>query len=256
MFAMPAPAASAARLLARGLLDLIYPPTCLNCHRPVAVADTLCAECFGGLRPISQPYCPRLGIPFSASLGPEALSAEAMADPPPFGRARAALVYNEAARTIVARLKYGDHPELARFCARLMAPAGHELWRDNPVLVPVPLHRTRQWQRRYNQSAELARELARATGLAFDPVLVARRRRTAQQVGLTGDQRRRNVAGAFAVHPHLLARLEGRPVVIIDDVLTTGSTVKAVTHALRRAGVDQIDVMTFARVVIGLDLPI
>jgi len=244
------------RRLGNGLLDLLYPPTCLVCHAPVAAANALCPHCFAALRPISAPYCPRLGIPFAASLGPDALSAEAMADPPPFERARAALVYNETARAIVSRLKYGDHPELARFCARLMAPAGRDLWGERPVLVPVPLHPLRQWHRRYNQSTELAVALARETGLAVDSGLVSRKRRTIQQVGLSADQRRRNVAGAFLAHPKSLERLRGRPVVLVDDVLTTGSTVKAVTQALKRAGVHQIDVMTFARVVIGMDMPI
>ena len=245
--------------LSRGgalLLDQLYPPTCLGCHQPVVEAHTLCARCFAQLRPISAPYCPVLGIPFGAALGPGVLSAEAIADPPPFGRARAALVYNEAARRIVSRLKYGDQPELARFCARLMAPAGRDLWGGDPVLVPVPLHFSRRIERRYNQSAELAQALGKALGLRVDAALARRVRRTRQQVGLSGDQRRRNVAGAFATHPDLLGRLAGRPVVLIDDVYTTGSTLRALTHQLRRGGVHQIDVMTFARVVIGLDLPI
>ena len=129
------------------------------------------------------------------------LSAEAIAEPPPFERARAAVIYNEGARMLVSRLKYGDRPELARFCARLMAGAGHELWADNPVLVPVPLHGSRQRERRYNQSTELALALSRLTGLDCDPLLARRIKRTRQQVGLTGDGRARNVAGAFAAHP-------------------------------------------------------
>ncbi len=138
-----------------------------------------------------------LGLPFEISLGPDARSAEAIADPPPFDRARSAVVYNDVARALVSRLKYGDRPELARFCARLMAQAGHELLDQDAVLVPVPLHRTRQFSRRYNQSAELARALGRLTGVAVDPGLVVRRKKTRQQVGLSGDARRRNVAGAF-----------------------------------------------------------
>nr|WP_295892331.1 ComF family protein [uncultured Devosia sp.] len=238
------------------LLDLAYPPVCLNCDAPTATADTLCSKCFKALRPITAPLCPVLGLPFAVSLGPETLSAEALADPPPFGRARAAVIYGEVASTIVSRLKYGDRPELARFCARLMVGAGHQLWADGPLLVPVPLHRARQRERRYNQSAELARQVGRLGGLEVDPDLVQRIRKTRQQVGLSGDGRQRNVAGAFAVHPDALVRTRGRRVVIIDDVYTTGATVKAVTRSLRKAGIDAVDVVTFARVVIGADLPI
>lgn len=244
------------RRLGGMLLDLAYPPACLNCDAPTATPDTLCPKCFAALRPITAPLCPRLGLPFTVSLGPEALSAEALADPPPFGRARAAVIYGEVARTVVSRLKYGDRPELARFCARLMVGAGHELWAGEPLLVPVPLHPARQRERRYNQSAELARALGRSTGLQVDSELVRRTRKTRQQVGLSGDGRLRNVAGAFAAHPDILLRARGKRVVLVDDVYTTGATVKAVTRTLLKAGVEAVDVVTFARVVIGADLPI
>lgn len=242
------------RRLGTGLLDQLYPPACLHCDAPVAAADALCAGCFAQLRPITAPLCPRLGIPFEVSLGPDALSAEAIADPPPFDRARSAVLYNAVARKLVSRLKYGDRPELAGFCARLMLPAGREFWADGPVLLPVPLYRWRQFLRRYNQSAELARALAALAGLSVDPLLVSRKRATRQQVGLTAEARARNVAGAFVAHPDILARLKGRRVVIVDDVITTGSTVKAVTRALQRAGVERIDVLSFARVTVSGDL--
>lgn len=237
------------------LLDQLYPPLCLCCDRPVADADALCAECFRGLRPITAPLCPILGVPFEVALGPDAVSAEAIADPPPFQRARSAVLYNDVARAVVARLKYGDRPELARFCARLMAGAGAAFWPDRPVLVPVPLHRSRQVSRRYNQSTELARALARLTGASVETGLVARVKATRHQVGLSADARRRNLAGAFETRPGAVARVGSRRVVLVDDVITTGSTVNAVTRALNRAGIDKVDVISFARVVIGDDLP-
>ena len=243
------------RRLGRGFfrfgLDLLYPPTCLDCHAPIATADALCPRCFGRLRPITAPYCPRLGIPFQHDLGPGALSAEAIADPPPFERARSAVLYNEVARAIVSRLKYGDRPELANFCARLMHRAGHELWGDDAVLVPVPLNRWRQLSRRYNQSTELARALGRLTGIPVEPALVKRHRNTRQQVGLTREARHRNVSGAFRPHPDLIGKLRSRRVILVDDVITTGSTIAAITRVLTKAGVDKVDVISFARVVVG-----
>lgn len=238
------------------VLDTLYPPVCLVCDRPVSAPDTLCPACFAKLAPITAPFCPRLGLPFAADPGPGVLCAEALADPPPFGRARSAVLYDETARAVIARLKYADRPEAARFCARPMAEAGREFWDDAPVLVPVPLHPLRHLLRRYNQSAELARHLARRTGLAVDPRLLARVRSTRRQVGLSAEGRARNVAGAFAADPARIARLEGRPVVLIDDVYTTGATVKAATRALLRAGAARVDVLTFARVVSAGALPI
>lgn len=235
------------------LLDTLYPPTCLSCDAPVATADTLCASCFRALRPITAPLCPVLGIPFEVSLGPGALSAEAIADPPPFERARAAVVYNDVARALIGKLKYGDRPELARFCARLMMLAGHELWGPGAVLLPVPMHRRRQFARRYNQATELARALGRLIGLPVDPGLVGRGKNTKPQVGLSGDARRRNLSGAFQPSRDISSRLRGRRVIIVDDVVTTGSTVKAVTRALKSGGVQRVDVISFARVVVGND---
>lgn len=175
------------RRLGTLLLDQLYPPVCLACDAPVATADALCTSCFRGLRPITAPLCPILGLPFEVSLGPDAVSAEAIAHPPNFERARSAVVYNAVARGLVGKLKYGDRPELARFCARLVALAGHELWGSDAVLVPVPLHRARQFSRRYNQSTELARALGKLTGLPVESGLVMRKRNTRHQVGLSGD---------------------------------------------------------------------
>lgn len=238
-----------ARLWGGRAADFAFPPGCGVCGAPLAEPDALCPACWGQLRFISAPMCPRLGIPFAIELGPGALSAEAIADPPVFDRSRAALVYNDLARALVAQLKYGDRTDLATLCGRLMAQAGHEFWDNAPVLMPVPLHWRRQALRRFNQSVLLAREISRHTGLATMGDGLRRVRHTRQQVGLSGDARARNVAGAFAVSPRLLEKLGGRRVVLVDDVVTTGATANAAARALRRAGVDHIDVISLARVV-------
>lgn len=249
----------AVRLLGAGILDQLYPPVCVHCGAVTGQPDVLCPSCWSRLRPITRPLCPVTGVPFGYDLGEGALSAKAIADPPPFARARSAVVHNQVARTLVSRLKFGDRPELAKFCARLMVAAGQELFAPQemagptPVLVPVPLHRFRHWQRRYNQSGLLAREVARQCGLTCMEGLVRRTRPTRPQIGLNARQRARNVQGAFAVHGDMLARLKGRPVIIVDDVITTGSTVGAISRALHRAGVAHVDVLSFSRVVIGAD---
>ena len=233
----------------RQLLDFLYPPVCIACASPVAEPDGLCPSCWQALVPITEPLCPVLGLPFASDMGSGAISAAALSEPPPFDRARAPFAYTEITARIVSRFKYGDHPELARFAAAAMVGAGRSFWPDNPVLVPVPLHRRRLWRRGYNQSAELARMLSRALDLDFAPDLVTRRRHTRQQVGLSGAERRKNVEGAFSVNPQAVARHLGRRLVLVDDVLTTGATVAALARTLKRAGFDHIDVISFARVV-------
>lgn len=249
-----------ARALIGGLgalvLDTAFPPVCLACSDAVATPDGLCPDCWRQLVPISTPYCPVLGLPFAADMGAGALSVQAIANPPPFDRARSAVAYTDLARTLVSKMKYSDRPEIALFCGRMMAAAGHELLGPDAVLVPVPLHRSRQRERRYNQSAELARAVARLAKSPLHTDLIIRHRRTIQQVGLNAAQRARNVEGAFRVDPKRLDRLAGRRVVLIDDVLTTGATVSAAAKVLKRAGVSHVDVLSFARVVFDTDMAV
>lgn len=244
------------RVLGQSLLDGLFPPVCLSCNRAVGTPDGLCPGCWKGLVPISAPLCPILGVPFSADMGSEAVSPQAIANPPHFDRARSALAYNEVARGLVAKLKYSDRPELALFCARLMAGAGHALLGEDAVLVPVPLHRVRQMSRRYNQSGELARALSRVANVALDTDMVERHRPTQQQVGLNARQRANNVDGAFRLAPGAERRLSGRRIVLVDDVLTTGATVNAIARLLRRKGAGRVDVLTFARVVFDTDMAV
>ena len=174
-----------------------------------------------------------------------------MADPPVFARARAVARYDDTARELVHRLKYGDRIELGLALARMMVLAGQELIAETDVIAPVPLHRFRLWSRRFNQSAALAQEISRLSGKPLSLQGVARVRSTKPQVGLSRDQRRLNLQGAFRPGPNALSEIEGRRVLLVDDVLTTGSTANASARALMKAGAASVDVLTFARVVPG-----
>jgi ComF family protein len=132
---------------------------------------------------------------------------------------------------------------------RPSARAGAELLAEADVIVPVPLHRARLWRRRFNQAMALARSVAAAGGVPLDPFLLARVKRTQSQVGLTKAQRAANLQGAFQVPADARARLKGRRVLLVDDVLTTGSTANAASRALLRGGAESVDVLAFARVV-------
>jgi ComF family protein len=237
------------RGLARSLADLALPPHCLACERRVASAGTLCAACWGDLRLIEKPYCAQLGIPFAYDLGEGALSAEAIADPPPFERCRAVAAFDEVARKLVHGLKYRDRLDLAQWMAHWMARSGSELIAAADVVVPVPLHRRRLWWRRFNQSALLAKTVAADAGKTFAPTVLMRIRPTAQQVGLSASERDRNVRGAFRVPAESRAAIAGRRVLLVDDVYTTGATAKAATRSLLRGGAKAVDVLVFARVV-------
>ncbi len=240
---------SGAIAAARRLADVVMPPQCLSCHALTATSGSLCSSCWSRLKLIERPYCARLGSPFGYDLGEGALSAEAIADPPPFDRCRAVAVFDDVARGLVHGLKYRDRLDLAGCMAGWMVRAGGELIGEAEVIVPVPLHRRRLWWRRYNQSALLAGTVAANAAKPFVPLALQRIRATAQQVGLSPRERDRNVRGAFGVPAAGKAAVGGRRVLLVDDVYTTGATVKAATRALLRAGAAAVDVLVFARVV-------
>jgi ComF family protein len=234
--------------LPRLALDIALPTLCVSCREPVD-GEGVCAACWAKLSFIAPPYCPRLGIPFVYDPGPDMLSMEAIASPPAYRRARAAVRYDDVARTLVHALKYQDRTDLAPAMGRWMARAGGELLAGADMLVPVPLHWRRAWRRRYNQSGALARIIERQSGVRVRGEVLRRVRATEQQIGLSRAQRATNVQGAFQVSPDRRAEVQGRNVVLIDDVLTSGATLDACARALLRAKAAQVDVLVFARVV-------
>jgi ComF family protein len=240
---------------ARLALDIALPTLCVACREPVAGVG-VCAGCWAKLSFIAPPYCPRLGIPFVYDPGAGLLSMEAIANPPAYARARAAVRYDDVARTLVHALKYQDRTDLAPAMGRWMARAGEELLCDADVLVPVPLHWRRGWSRRYNQSGALARAIKRHSGVTVATDALRRIRPTQQQIGLSRAQRASNVQGAFRVPDDRKAHIHGRRVVLIDDVLTSGATSDACARALLRAKAAQVDVLVFARVVDSPKAPI
>ncbi len=181
---------------------------------------------------------------------------EAIADPPAYGRARAAVRYDDIARDLVHRLKYGDRLDLATAMGQWMARAGRALLEDADAVVPVPLHWRRLWGRRFNQAAALARVVAADAGVPLLTAALRRARATSQQVGLSRSARAVNVQGAFAVTPVGKAAIHGKRLVLVDDVLTSGATVDACTRVLLRAGARNVDVLVFARVVVTVRVPI
>jgi ComF family protein len=237
-------------------LDTALPPLCASCRTPLANPGGLCPACWSRVSFIVPPYCERLGIPFTYDPGPGILSMEAIADPPAYGRARAAVRYEDVARDLVHRLKYGDRLDLATSMGQWMARAGRPLLDDADALVPVPLHWRRLWGRRFNQAAALARVVASDSAVPLLTAALRRVRATPQQVGLSRSARAVNVEGAFAVTQAGKVAIYGKRLILIDDVLTSGATVDACARVLLRAGARNVDVLVFARVVAPAQVPI
>jgi ComF family protein len=232
---------------ARIALDLVLPPLCLVCRKPVGDPGALCADCWSAVRFIGPPLCERCGLPFEHEQA-SAVCGGCMAQPPVFARARAVMRYDEASKPLILRFKNADRVHAAPALARWMARAGADLLAQSELIVPVPLHWRRLFRRRYNQSALLAKALTRQSGIPWAPDALRRLRPTPSQGGLTARERRLNVRGAFAVPRRRRALVAGRRVLLVDDVLTTGATLDAAARALRRAGAAHVDALAIARV--------
>lgn len=228
----------------RAVIDAVLPPRCPGCGSIVDGDDRFCAGCFGELQFLGPPQCACCGVPLPHDGDAAAQCGACLAEPPPFATARAPLAYGRPARQVVLALKHGRRLHLARLMARAMLRVAGPL-PDDAVIVPVPSHRWRLWQRGFNQAAEIARHLARQSGRPLLVDALERRKPTASTKGLTRKQRAANVAGAFQVARK--ADVQGRAVVLVDDVMTTGATVAACAKQLRRAGARHVAVLTYTR---------
>lgn len=243
------PFVSGLRAAWSGALALVYPPTCPGCGGAIADPHALCARCWAGLRLIERPFCDRFGTPFAVDHGTGTLlSPRAIAEPPVFAQARAVALYEGVARDLVHRLKYEDRLDLAAMLARMMAGAGSDLLARADCLVPMPLHRWRLWRRRFNQAALLAQRIGRIANRPVECGYLARVKATRPQVGLSRVARATNLQGAFRVPEAKRPLLQGRRVLLIDDVMTTGATANAAARVLLRGGAASVDVLTFALV--------
>ena len=231
-------------------LDLLLPPSCVACDQPVAAPGQLCADCYRRTGFITEPCCRRCGVPFGhpSQGGLDQLCPACRYTEPAFDRARAAFLYDHQARRLILPFKYADRTEIAAALAPHMARAGATLLKEADLLVPVPLHRSRLFRRRYNQAALLARALARIARKPALPDALVRIRATTPLADLSADQRQQEVAGVFAVRRSRVERILGRRVLLVDDVMTSGATVGGCAAALREAGAVGVDVLTAARV--------
>ncbi|HXS07184.1 MAG TPA: ComF family protein [Rhizomicrobium sp.] len=234
------------------LLDLLFPPLCIGCGEPLGAGQGFCPSCWSGIAFLDGPMCACCGLPFAFDAGEDTRCAPCMTRAPAFDRARAIFAYDEKSRGPILALKHADRLDLTPGFAQWLARSGQDMLAEIDLILPVPLHRLKLWQRRYNQAAELARSLGARSGKPVAPSALKRVRPTESQGAMVSAKaRRRNVRNAFAVpDPALVA---GRSLLLVDDVVTTGATVEACAKALKQAGAAKVQVLALARVVKASD---
>ena len=231
---------------ARAVLDLILPPRALD-HGATMQTQGLSAEAWSRITFLEAPVCDGCGAPFEIDLGEGVRCPACSSSPRVFSRARAACLYDDASRELVLQLKHADRTDLAGLLSTWISRAAAELIEDADLVVPVPMRPIRLLRRRYNQAAELARPLARRWRKPYAPGAL-RRLKEGTQAGKSAVGRRRAVAGAFQVPEAAKTAVEGRRVLLVDDVMTTGATAEACARALLRAGARAVDVAVAAKV--------
>lgn len=259
---LPGRAALLARTLGLGLIRAVFPPQCLACGALVSSDFGLCGSCWRDTPFITGACCGTCGLEVpadpetfgaaggtgSGAGGGDHLCEECHAAPRPWAAGRAAMLYRATGRSLVLALKHGDRLDLARPMGEWLARAARPLLAEGMVIAPVPLHRWRLFRRQYNQAALLSHELARLTGLDHFPDLLTRPRATGSQEGRSREARFAALDGAFRISPRQAARIRGRPVLLVDDVMTSGATFSAATAACHAAGAGPVSVLALARV--------
>jgi ComF family protein len=233
----------------QAMLQMIYPPQCLTCDAQVTTDFGLCGACWRDTPFITGLVCDTCGVPLPGEdPGHGVHCDDCLAIARPWSQGRAALLYRDNGRNLVLALKHGDRLDLARPAAAWLLRAAHPILRPGMMVAPVPLHWVRLFTRRYNQSALLSRALARVAGLDHCPDLLIRRKSTGTQDGRSRDGRFENMDGALAVHPRRMKGVEGRHVLLVDDVMTSGATFAAAAEACMASGAVGVSVLALARV--------
>lgn len=235
--------------LARLAELLVFPSFCHICREPLeeAGARIVCDACLAKLAPRGGPVCPRCGR-FHAGSGGDHLCARCQGDSPAFSMHRSCGVYGGTLKDVILLFKYRKYAPLSRPLARFAdscLAADRPLWEDADLFVPVPLHPSRKRERGFNQAALLARDLGLRRGLGVLTGALVKTRNRPAQAGLRAADRERNVRSAYAVKH--ADKVRGRTLILIDDVTTTGATIRECARLLKEAGAKDIRAITLAQ---------
>ncbi len=231
-------------------IRIIYPPRCLGCGGVVQSDFGLCGACWRDMWFIVRPFCDLCGAPLPGHRDmPNAPCDDCLTHQHPWTQGRAAIRYKDMGRKLVMGLKHGDRMDIVPFAAKWMARAGADLINSETIIAPIPLHRLRLLQRRYNQAALLAQALGQQVQTPVCPDLLWRRKHTPMLEDATVNTRFTLLSNAIIAHPKRVARMRNKRVILVDDVMTTGATLSVASLACLDAGAKEVCIITLARAV-------
>lgn len=239
------------RKLIKKILNSIFPKSCLICNKIIA-DGSFCIKDWNKLHFLQKPACNICFEPFKIKVGNEIICGKCSQNRPEYFKCLVVLQYNKASKILIKKFKYFDQTNLAKYFANLMFKQAQDILPDIDFIVPIPLHKFRIIKRKYNQSALLAKNIYRLwknntseKNLMLD--LVSRTKNNKPQASLNQKARQRNVTGIFEVKEKYLNKIKDKNILLIDDVITTGSTINSCCKALKKAGVKRIYVLTLAK---------
>ena len=227
------------------ILNFLLPPHCPICGKQIWDHHAVCGECFGKLHFISGAICQKCGKPLPYKEAQ--VCASCLKKPPIYNRAISILKYNETSKALILPFKHADNIELTPLLSQWMSRKGKDLILECDCIIPVPLHITRLFKRKYNQSALLAKSLSKIYKKEYLPSVLVRSKRTESQGHMSSTQRKQNIKNAFKIQN--ADRIKGKKVLLIDDVMTTGATINECTKVLLKAGAKSVSILTLARVI-------
>ncbi|WP_253300049.1 ComF family protein [Wolbachia endosymbiont of Chironomus riparius] len=225
-------------------INLIFPNACVNCEQIISEDIELCNECNLKINFLAKHYCNVCGSVIANNIY---TCGKCIIDPPKFKVLRSVFAYDQNSKDIIINLKFFDNLNHVKTFAKWMHQFHKDIFKDADLIIPIPLHRLRLFKRKYNQSALLAKELAKVTNLFYVPYAIKRLRNTNPQAGLSLKQREKNLKNAFSICNKEI--IKNKIVILIDDVVTTGATVRSCAHEILSSGVKEVRVLSLARTV-------
>ena len=235
------------------ILRIIFPPKCVLCDKIVEDEDSLCCDCWKKIRFINRPFCDRCSAPFEFKVADDDICLTCMKNEPLYVKSRSAVVYNSDVAKIIFKFKFYDKIHMKRFMGKCMCRAASDIIDNINILIPIPLHKKRLIHRKYNQSLLLADEIAKNSGKIVLHDFLYKTKHTVPQASLKQNERQNNLKNKFAINPKYLKdikKYENLGFAIVDDVITTGSTINESIKVMREAGINNIYAISFAKTVI------